>query len=267
MNPCPRAIDSVEVDPACGYAQQFTEVAPYYDRLMSTVPYRMWVDYLEQLFALLAIQPRRILDLACGTGNVTYELARRGYEVVGVDGSPAMITVAEQKRAHRTGVVEFLTADLRELPELEPFPVATCLYDSLNYLTGPEDLVQAFRSVAKDVVPGGHFIFDTNSVYALEQELFTQSNVPWAQAFRYDWRSRFDPVTRISEIRMQFSVRQVDGSLHEFNELHHERAYRREEIHDALRAADWEPLHTFDAYTTRPPRDQSERWFFVARRR
>lgn len=308
--------DSPQLTSSQDYAPQFTEVAPYYDRLMSNVPYRMWVDYLELLFSMLGVKPRRIVDLACGTGNVTFELAKRGYEVVGVDASCAMIEVARKKCAQYQRDVEFIVSDLRGLQSILPptaereagrhssdlpqagagsgdvlpssparqssdvtpraagrrgvggegwqFDVATCLYDSLNYLVEPADLRHAFASIREHVLPGGHFIFDTNSVYALEQELFTQNNLAWANTLRYHWKSHYDRATRISEVRMQFSVRDADGVVKEFNEVHRERAYELDEIQQYLRGANWDVLHVFDAYTMNRVRDDSERWFFVA---
>ncbi len=70
---------------------EFADVAPYYDRLMSTVPYKSWVDYVEALLQRHSRQPRRVLDLACGTGRVGSELIRRGYQAFGVDLSEAMV--------------------------------------------------------------------------------------------------------------------------------------------------------------------------------
>jgi len=253
----------LNVDPV--YAPQFTEVAPYYDRLMSTVPYRKWVDYLELLFARLNVKPQRILDLACGTGNVSCELARRGYHVTGLDASADMIAIAERKATECSGV-EFGVGDLRSFSVAAPFSMVTCLYDSLNYLTADGELALAFRRAFESTRPEGYFIFDMNSVWALEQELFTQSNAGWARAFRYHWSSHYEAATQISEVAMQFRVREPNGIEYEFNELHYERAYPIDVIHETLVAAGWIVRHSFDAYTTQRARKDSERWFFVAQR-
>src|SRR5262249_32834003 len=76
---------------------QFTTVAEVYDNLMRVVPYRHWGDYAERLWERFGAQPRSVLDVACGTGNVLLELRRRGYQVAGVDNSAAMLAIARRK--------------------------------------------------------------------------------------------------------------------------------------------------------------------------
>jgi SAM-dependent methyltransferase len=250
------------------FQPQFTEVSAYYDRLMSTVPYAMWVDYVELLLRIEDYRPQRILDCACGTGNVTFELARRGYNVDGTDLSQGMLDRAEQKRAQQGWHgVHFFHQDLRSLSLPPEYDCAVCLYDSLNYILEPEGLQSAFAHVAHCLLPRSLFIFDLNSVFALETELFTQSNV-WRRnnSLTYDWKSRFDPPTRISQVEMYFKVRDDDGAEKEFYEIHRERAYTIDEVKNLLAQAGWQTLHVYDAYTTNHPHTTSERWFFVARR-
>ncbi|HID07771.1 MAG TPA: class I SAM-dependent methyltransferase, partial [Armatimonadetes bacterium] len=77
--------------------EAFTALAPYYDELMAEVPYSSWVDYILEILRRLKYRFRTVLDLACGTGNVAYEFARRGYSATGVDKSAAMIKEAKRK--------------------------------------------------------------------------------------------------------------------------------------------------------------------------
>jgi ubiquinone/menaquinone biosynthesis C-methylase UbiE len=246
---------------------QFTEVSAYYDRLMSTVPYTMWVDYVELLLRIEDYHPQQILDCACGTGNVTFELARRGYAVDGTDLSRGMLDVAERKGSQSGWRdVRFFHQDLRSLSLPREYDLAVCLYDSLNYITKPDELKSAFARVADCLLPRSLFIFDLNSELALEAELFTQNNL-WRRDsdLIYDWKSRFDPITRLSQVEMYFKVRHADGSEREFHELHQERAYTLDEVRDLLAEAGWQTLRVYDAYTTNHPHAASERWFFVAR--
>src|SRR5688500_10157042 len=110
---------------------QFTEVAEVYDSLMAVVPYRHWVDYIERLWERFESSPTTVLDLACGTGNVTLELARRGYRPTGVDNAAAMIRQAQAKQGRG---VEFLLQDARSLDLPQPFDACVSLFDSLNYI-------------------------------------------------------------------------------------------------------------------------------------
>src|SRR5437588_1882722 len=112
----------------------FIAVAPHYDRLMADVPYRAWVKYLHQLLELRNLKPRRILDLACGTGSVSEILARDGYEVVGVDLSAPMIQEARKKAARWDMPIEYHIQDAArmEIPG-PPFDLCVSFFDSMNY--------------------------------------------------------------------------------------------------------------------------------------
>lgn len=265
---------------------QFADLAPHYDELMQVVPYDDWVEYVMTLFAFAGHKPRRVLDCACGTGNVTFELARRGLETVGVDLSAPMIQAALDKLAveHVTSQVaqapfslssaptsfafapRFFQADLSDFDLGERFDCATCLYDSLNYILDPKTLEAAFSRIAAHLEIGGAWVFDMNSEFALTQDLFTQSNFDARKKLHYDWHALFDSETSICTVSMRFERETEDGTTETFNETHRERAYSPGEIEAMLGRTGWNLLHSFDAYTLNPIHNASERWFFVAQR-
>lgn len=262
---------------------QFADLAPYYDELMDVVPYDGWADYVMLLFSIVGHEPQRVLDCACGTGNVTFELAQRGLEMTGVDLSAPMIERAiaktrsakagsTQTRSAGTGSTatplpaRFLEADLTSFDLGEQFDSATCLYDSLNYILDPMALQAAFGRIAAHLEPGGVFVFDMNSVHALKSNLFTQRNFDPRKSLHYDWQASFDEANSICAVRMEFRRKAPDGTLQRFFETHRERAYPLNEVEAMLTETGWELLREFDAYTLNRPHARSERWFFVARK-
>ncbi|MDW8404118.1 class I SAM-dependent methyltransferase [Chloroflexus sp.] len=113
--------------------------------------------------------PHRALDLACGTGAAALVFAAAGATVVGVDRSPAMLAIAREQASQRGLAITWIEADIRALPDdpqLTPhsFDLCTCLFDSLNHLTGDDDLTNVCRAVGRLLRPGGHFIFDLNTL-------------------------------------------------------------------------------------------------------
>ena len=250
---------------------QFNALAPHYDELMRVVPYDAWADYVLTLFALVEHHPQRVLDCACGTGNVTFELAKHGMHMTGVDLSAHMIDVAraklrETESGDSTALIRFFQADLAEFDLGETFDAATCLYDSLNYILDPAKLQASFGRIAAHMELGGVFVFDMNSEYALMADLFTQRETSPTRRLHYDWRAKFERESKICTVTMRFERQAADGSMEVFHEKHRERAYSLHEIETMLAATGWNLLYTFDAYTLNRPHDRSERWYFVARR-
>ena len=191
---------------------QFVDVAPLYDLLMTGVPYEDWVAYLRQLLATREAHPRQVLDLACGTGNVTLLLAQEGYDVTGVDIAPNMIAVAKRKAEALGLSLPFYVQDAAELNlPGQTFDLCVSFFDSLNYITDPARLALAMERVAEHLRPDGLFIFDLNSEFALRNNFFAQDNLNTEERLHYDWNSVYFPETRLCRVDMQFVYREDDG--------------------------------------------------------
>lgn len=98
----------------------------------------------------------RALDLGCGTGVITVSLAERGFDVVGVDHSPDMLAIAEQKlaRGRTVGSYRLMTGDVRDLPfDSAEFDCVTC-QGLLHHL---EDIRPCIGELARVLKPGGFF--------------------------------------------------------------------------------------------------------------
>lgn len=234
---------------------------------MRDVPYRSWVRYVQRLLEARGAWPRRVLDLACGTGNIAEILATLGYEVVGVDISEPMIAEARRKAAQRSLPIAYHIQDAAELSlPGPPFDLCLSLFDSLNYIVEPVQLARSIERVHAHLWPDGLFIFDINSVFALENNFFDQENLDSNARLRYVWRSEYDPQTRLCRINMRFLLRGEEGIDREFRETHVQFAYREEEIREMLERAGFDQIETYHAYTLKPVRPTTDRIFFVARR-
>ncbi|BCM90103.1 dTDP-3-amino-3,4,6-trideoxy-alpha-D-glucopyranose [Abditibacteriota bacterium] len=249
-------------------SDQFSALAPHYDELMDVVAYDAWADYVFLLFQIVQHDAQKCLDCACGTGNLSFELAKSKLEVVGVDIAPKMIEVAQHKveNSELASHLRFYEADLTDFDLGEKFDCATCLYDSLNYILDPEKLKMAFANIARHVEVGGVFVFDMNTPYALTQDLFTQASRDPRKRLHYNWQANYDPRTRITSVEMEFSRQVSTGVTEQFHEVHRERAYGANEVRALLETSGWEVERLYDAYTMNLPHAQSERWFWVARR-
>ena len=247
--------------------QQFVDVAPLYDTLMLGVPYGNWVRYLHQLLELRHATPHRVLDLACGTGNVSELLAAAGYSVTGVDIAPGMIAEAQRKALAKNLPITYHVQDAAELHlPGQQFDLCVSLFDSLNYILDPQRLQQAIVQVAKHLAPNGLFIFDLNSDFALKNQFFDQDNLKSSDPLRYDWKSYYHPETNLCQIKMQFWHREGEGQEHYFEEEHWQYAYQEEEVLTMLQVAGFEEIVCYQAYSLRAPSRTADRIFYVARR-
>ena len=126
----------------------FGPVAPFYDQLMASVPYTMWVSYYQLLLAHQDIYPKRLLDVACGTGIMSELLLAEGYDVTGIDLSPSMVEQARAKALAKNLPLRFEVANAASFDLGEKFDAAYSFFDSLNYITDPDDLQACFHRVA-----------------------------------------------------------------------------------------------------------------------
>lgn len=216
----------------------YTDYAPIYDAIGQGA-------FAERLVALLLAAlpapPRRALDLACGTGAATLALAAAGARSLGVDRSPQMLAIARGRARDCRLPARFIQADIRRLPRtpaLRPasFDLVTCLYDSLNYLTGDDDLAAVFVPVGELLRPGGRLVFDLNT----EHEFLTWDEsdqvVHDSGGILVYNRLSYDPAERLAHGRIVWFVREGERWWRG-EEQHTERAWRDDEVLAALNAA------------------------------
>ncbi len=256
----------------------YNAVARIYDRLNSDIDYAAWADFFEACFdRFLPARPSLVLDLACGTGSMTLELAARGYDMIGVDGSADMLAEA-YNRASGLPRLLFLQQDMREFELYGTVGAVTCCLDSLNYLLSPDDLVRCFATVHNYLDPGGLFLFDMNTpykfshvyadnAYILEDELVWDEGEETEEraAVFCGWQNDYHPDTQICDFSLSIFEELPNGSYRRSDEHQQERCYALSEILDALKAAKLEPLGVWQDFGFASPDDTAERWYFAAR--
>ncbi|MEO0067729.1 MAG: class I SAM-dependent methyltransferase [candidate division WOR-3 bacterium] len=245
----------------------FTRFARFYDRFMQRyVDYPDWVNYVLKIFRRFKVEPKTILDLACGTGIPTVILAEQGFRVIGVDRSKEMLAILLDKKGDLP--IEVLCADIRDFTLDQPVDAAICLYDSINYLLTEQDLERCFHCVAKALVPSGLFVFDMNTVYGLERHWGTRTVTRETPELVSIWQSRYDHETRISQLHLVFWEKMADGSLGEkHEEVHEERAYTQKEVRQALKSAGFDEIHFYHHGGFLPVGPLTTRMMVVAKKR
>ena len=242
-------------------------LAGCYDQFTYDVDYAAWADYIEKHFQKRPLPGRTVLDLACGTGSLTRELALRGYELIGVDQSPEMLAEAAEKNRGVSPIEPiFLCQPMEKLDLYGTIDACVCCLDSVNYVTRPQKLQKAFERVHLFLMPGGLFLFDVNTpekLAGLDGQVFLDET---EDAYCV-WRAEFSRRSHICSYFMDiFRLDETTGQWERGEELHQERAYGLEELAAMLARAGFRDVKTFGALTMRPPKAGEPRVFFTARK-
>jgi len=242
-------------------------LAGCYDRLTYDVHYAAWADYIEKHFRKAGLPGNTVLDLACGTGSLTYELARRGYEMIGVDLSPEMLMEAAEKNRDVEGIPPlFLCQPMEKLDLYGTIDACVCCLDSVNYVTDPKKLARAFERVHLFLMPGGLFLFDVNTVEKLEG-LDGQVFLDETEDTYCVWRAEYSKRSRICSYFMDiFCLDEESGLWERGEELHRERAYTVEELTALLERTGFRDIKVFGDRKMRAPAHGEQRIFFTARK-
>ncbi len=115
--------------------EAYTSFAEVYDQFMDNVPYREWADFLQEILQKEGINDGLVLDLGCGTGSMTEELAGRGYDIIGVDNSEDMLEIAMEKRQESGHDILYLLQDMQEFELYGTVRAVVSVCDSVNYVT------------------------------------------------------------------------------------------------------------------------------------
>ncbi len=252
-------------------------IADVYDKLNKDIDYGAWADFAEKAFdRYLEKRPEIVLDLACGTGSMTVELAKRGYDMIGVDGSEQMLAVATERAYMNFGEEDeyrlpilYLLQDMRSFELYGTVDAVLCCLDSINYLIEDGDLDKCFATVHNYLYPDGLFLFDINTpykfknvygdnAYVLEEEI--EGRLVYC-----GWQNSYDEKTGICDFYLTLFSEDEDGKYLREEETQRERMYSLEEIKSALKNNGFEFLGAFSDYNFGEIKEDDQRWYIAAR--
>lgn len=252
----------------------YEAIARVYDKLNAEIDYVAWANFFEAAFdRYLASRPELVLDLACGTGRMTLELASRGYDMIGVDGSADMLGEALLQNDGRYSIL-WLQQDMRSFELYGTVGAVTCCLDSLNYLLSPEDLSKCFATVHNYLDPDGIFLFDMNTpykfdhtygnnAYVLEDELVFDDGE--RAAVYCGWQNTYHPESGLCDFDLTLFEELENGDYRRSDEHQTERCYNLETVKQLLANAGFELLGVWGNFDFQDPLPECERWYIAAR--
>ncbi len=244
----------------------YNALAAVYEQLNNEIDYAAWADYMERLFdRYLPARPELVLDLACGTGVVTRELSRRGYDMIGVDGSAEMLSQAFM--AGQPNPILYLQQDMRSFELYGTVGAVVCCLDSLNYLLKPADLKKCLALVHNYLDPDGLFLFDVNTPYKFENVYGDNDYIleNETDGVYCGWQNHYDREKKTCDFDLTIFTQTEDGLYRKETEHQIERCYDKDEILTILQETGFECLAVEADFNGTAPGEKCERWYFTAR--
>lgn len=244
----------------------YTKFAHLYDGLMhDDINYNQWADYIENLFDLYDKNPEIVCDLACGTGNMTLPLAMRGYEMIGVDKSHDMLTIAREKAQKKSADIIYLQQDLAKLDLYGSCGAFLCMIDGFNYILNPNTLYKIAERIKTCFLDtDGIFIFDISSEYKLKTFIGNNTFIHDGDNVFYTWENKYYHNTKMSDMYLNFFVKSQSG-YKRFGERHLQHAYSIDDIKKIFLCAGFSSVDAYSPLTFEPPKNDDMRIVFVAK--
>jgi SAM-dependent methyltransferase len=243
----------------------YENLAYIYDKLMYDVDYSKLADYIEGIFRENGITPSMILDLGCGTGNFCIEMAKRHYDMIGIDLSADMLSCAKAKTEEENLDILYINQDMAHFELYGTVDAVVCLMDSVNYITDKNAVKSMFKLVKNYLNPGGLFIFDVNTSYKFEKVYADNIFYDIGDDISYIWVNKYDKRRKICEFDLTFFIKQNDFyKKHE--EFHVERAYSPEEIKKIIDYSGLSLVKIYDDLSLKKATIKSNRSFYICKK-
>lgn len=241
-------------------------LAPFYDAINAEIDYEKWADFIERIFNReCKTRPDLVLDLGCGTGKMTLELARRGYDMTGIDYSPDMLDVARSVAEEEGQDILWLCQDMREFELYGTVDAAVCCLDCINHLETEDDLESCFSLVHNYLIPDGIFIFDINGRFKFENIYASNTYAMEEDGALCVWENFYDPDSKLCDFYITLFKECDDGRYERFDETQTERMYRLSDIKSVLERCNMEFLCAYGDLDFSIGNDECERIYIVAK--
>lgn len=240
----------------------YGDFAEAYDALTFNVPYDEIADYYEKILRSMT-GGEHLLDMGCGTGSLTVRLAGRGFDVIGQDASPDMLTFAAAKSSE----VVWICQKMEETELGERVDAVISTLDSINHLPDKAAVESCFKRVAEILKSGGAFVFDVNTIYKHREVLAENTFVYDIDGVYCVWQNTFCPEDNGVDIELDLFFEEEDGSYSRGGESFREIAFTEEDMREMLDKAGFEVVNVWEYLTFDKPSPKSEKLMFAAKLR
>ena len=244
---------------------QYSTFSEIYDYLMDTKDYDLWTENIIKIYNKYEFSPRKILELGCGTGNITTRLYKKGFSIIGTDISREMLEVANDKALEENLRIRFLLQDMTNLTFNKKVDSVISICDGINYITDIDKLKRTVNNIYDILNDNGLFLFDISTLYKLKNVIGNNVFHENFENFSYVWDNEFNIETRILKFELTLFLLEEENNYERFIENHVQRAHTIEEIVNIL-SEKFDILDILNESLNKP-KENDERIYFVARKK
>ena len=239
--------------------------AQVYDSLTENVPYDEIAEYYHgKILKFRDGEGGFLADAGCGTGNLTARMAAKGYDVIGADASPDMLSEAMNKPHDG---VQYICQGMTGLELYGEADIIISTLDSVNHLGSAEEIEEFFRAAALNLRKGGLLLFDMDTIYKHEKILADNVFVYDIDGVYCVWQNEYSPADNGVDISLNIFVEGDDGLYERMEEGFREIALPQEKITQLLEKSGFDVLEVREYLTDRQPAADSDKLMFTARKK
>ena len=243
----------------------YADFSRFYDRLQANVPYGDIARLFDGFIKEYSAENEVVVDIACGTGSLCFELEKLGYDVIGTDISQDMLNEALDKKYELGSSADFLCQSMTELDLFGAADVILCTLDSLNHLDRFEDMSKVIERVSMFTCDGGLFIFDVNTPYKHEKILGSNAFTFDTEGLYCGWQNVLNDDGSVT-VYLDFFEEREDGSYQRYSESFTERTFEQDKLEKCLVDNKFEIIGKFDDFSKEPVNEETQRILYVCRR-
>ena len=238
-----------------------------YDILTENVEYERIADRICSLLHDNCVDRGLLLDLGCGTGTLSFLLEQKGFDIIGVDASEDMLSVANEKKYEDDSSALFLCQKAEELDLFGTIQCAVSTLDTFNHIDSIEKIEKAISLVSLFMDMNGIFIFDMNTPYKHKEILGNNTFVYDMDEVYCVWQNSYDENAEKTDIDLDFFIKNEDDECFErYSESFSEYVYDTNEIISIIKKCGFTLLATTDDYSDNPVSDTTERITFICKK-
>ncbi len=243
----------------------YGDFARFYNKFTLNVDYPARARYFDTVIQKYNPGAEILLDLACGTGTLSFELEPFGYDIVAIDNSYEMLSVAMENKMELQSNIQFLCQEMSELDLFGTIDATVCALDSINHITDEEEVKDIFKKVSLFSNRGAVFVFDVNTVYKHQEILANNCFIYENKDTFCAWQNSLDKDGVTVDISLDFFDKsENNGFYSRYSSDFSEKAYEIDDLKSWLTEAGFTVKAVFDEDSFLPLRKDTQRAIIVA---